>query len=239
MDKSGLLRPIDIARKIGMSTSALRHYESWGLVPPVPRSPTGYRLYTRQHLAYYECIRSMGDGFGIKRTGAVMRCIIRGEVDEALWIVNEAQAQKNRDKQIALRALQLLSSTGKLTAEEGGSASSTRLTIKTIVQETGIAASAIRYWDQLGLLETERDTSSGYRLFHPDAVKQVALIKTLRNAGYSLPTIQGLLRQVNEHQVAHAIELARSALDEMNQALRLQLVGLHELYKLLRELELL
>jgi len=181
----------------------------------------------------------MGDGFGIKQTGAVMRCIIKGAVDDALWMVNEAQAQKNRDKQIALRAVQLLSSTGKLGADEGGSASAARLTIKTIVQETGIAASAIRYWDQLGLLETERDTGNGYRLFHPDAIKQVALIKTLRNAGYSLPTIQGLLLQVSEQQVTHAIELAQAALDEMNRALRQQLVGLHELYKLLRELELL
>lgn len=46
------LRPIDIARKLNISTSTLRHYESWGMLPPVQRSASGYRIYTEEHAAY-------------------------------------------------------------------------------------------------------------------------------------------------------------------------------------------
>ncbi len=66
-----MIRPIDIANKLGVSTSALRHYESWGIVPPVERAANGYRMYTEEHVAYFECIRSMAPGFGIQLTSRV------------------------------------------------------------------------------------------------------------------------------------------------------------------------
>ncbi len=31
------LRPIDIAKKLDVGTSAMRHYEEWGIVPPAKR----------------------------------------------------------------------------------------------------------------------------------------------------------------------------------------------------------
>jgi len=33
------LRPIDIAKKLDVGTSAMRHYEEWGIVPPAKRKP--------------------------------------------------------------------------------------------------------------------------------------------------------------------------------------------------------
>ncbi len=34
---------IEIAKKMNISTSALGHYESWGLIPKVVRAENGYR----------------------------------------------------------------------------------------------------------------------------------------------------------------------------------------------------
>ncbi|MFS0838372.1 MerR family DNA-binding transcriptional regulator [Paenibacillus sp. 1P03SA] len=39
-------RPVDIARKLNVSTSALRNYEAAGLVPPAERTAAGHRTYT-------------------------------------------------------------------------------------------------------------------------------------------------------------------------------------------------
>lgn len=52
------LRPIDIAKKLDVGTSAMRHYEEWGIVPPAKRKPSGYRVYTEVHEAYFLCIRA-------------------------------------------------------------------------------------------------------------------------------------------------------------------------------------
>lgn len=231
------MRPIDIARKIGMSTSALRHYESWGLIPPVPRTTSKHRMYSLEHLAYFECIRNMGEGFGMKLTGAVIGRIRNGEIDEALWIINDGQARKNQDKQIALRAVSMLENTDKSKGEQNGSLLPEFFTIKEIAQNTGIPASAIRYWNQIELFDVERNQTNGYRLFNAEVLKQIVLIKTLRNSGYNIPTIKKLLCEVREQNVSLAIQIAKSALEEMNNTLRKQLIGMHYLYKLLRELD--
>jgi len=59
------MRPVDIARKLGISTTTLRKYEAFGLAPPVPRSRAGYRVYSDEHLAYFSCIREMLPAFSM------------------------------------------------------------------------------------------------------------------------------------------------------------------------------
>lgn len=44
------LSTTQIARAIGVHPNTVRVYEMWGFLPPVPRSPSGYRLYTQRHL---------------------------------------------------------------------------------------------------------------------------------------------------------------------------------------------
>jgi DNA-binding transcriptional MerR regulator len=52
-------RPIDIARKLNISTSTLRIYEDMGIIPPVKRTDSGYRIFTQIHLDYFICIKKM------------------------------------------------------------------------------------------------------------------------------------------------------------------------------------
>jgi DNA-binding transcriptional MerR regulator len=44
------LRTSDISRAVGVHPNTVRLYETWGLLPPIPRSSSGYRLFTEQHL---------------------------------------------------------------------------------------------------------------------------------------------------------------------------------------------
>ncbi|NHN32355.1 MerR family DNA-binding transcriptional regulator [Paenibacillus agricola] len=40
-----------------MSSSTLRHYESWGRIPKVERAANGYRIYTKGHAeALFICV---------------------------------------------------------------------------------------------------------------------------------------------------------------------------------------
>jgi DNA-binding transcriptional MerR regulator len=85
------MRPIDIARQLGISTTTLRKYEDKGLVPQVQRSSAGYRLYTEKHIAYFICIREMLLAFDLTFIAKVMAKVKKGHIDEALWIANKAQ----------------------------------------------------------------------------------------------------------------------------------------------------
>lgn len=93
------MRGIDIAKKLNISTSALRHYESWGLVPKVEREKNGYRIYTVEHEAYFQCIRALLPGFGMELIKELMPLIIRGNKTEALWLVNQAQVKLHTEKE--------------------------------------------------------------------------------------------------------------------------------------------
>ncbi|ASR37805.1 MerR family transcriptional regulator [Prauserella marina] len=53
---------------------------------------------------------------------------------------------------------------------------------------TGVSARLLRYYEQQGLLSSER-TSAGYRVYGEDAVTQVRQIRSLLSAGLSTETI--------------------------------------------------
>ena len=50
MEKTRYLRTSDIAKAVGVHPNTVRCYEAWGFLPPIPRSPSGYRLFTPAHL---------------------------------------------------------------------------------------------------------------------------------------------------------------------------------------------
>lgn len=48
------LRTSDLAKAVGMHANTVRRYVDQGLLPPVERSPNGYRRFTQRHL---DCLR--------------------------------------------------------------------------------------------------------------------------------------------------------------------------------------
>lgn len=232
MDANRTVRPVDIARELGISTSSLRHYERWGIVPPVERAPSGYRTYERQHLAYFRCIRAMEPGYCMKVTGDVMRKLMSGEVDDALWLVAQARATLCREREIAKQALGMLEGVETLGTVDG-----LRRGIRTIgdvTRMTGIPETSIRYWERVGLLQASRHASSGYRLFDNRVLRQILLIRTLRTCGYSLSAIQTVLGELDHNGIEQAMKVALESLQRLDRQIRDQLRGDHALYELCR-----
>src|SRR5512145_2446635 len=52
--KEKVFRTSQIARAVGVHPNTVRLYADWGLIPPVERSPNGYRIFTQRHL---DCLR--------------------------------------------------------------------------------------------------------------------------------------------------------------------------------------
>ncbi|MFD0672912.1 MerR family transcriptional regulator [Cohnella sp. GCM10027633] len=226
------IRPIDIARRLNVSTSALRHYESWEVLPPIDRGPNGYRIYTETHVAYFECIRSMYPGYGMTLTCNALRLVRDGRMDEALWSLNEQQAKLWQDKTMTEKTIQMLET--RELDEVDAKSRRKGLTIGEVSEETSIPASAIRHWEKEGLLTPDRDPHNGYRTFTRSHVRQALMIRTLRNAGYPLDVVSQVMRELNNNQLEQARRIARESLNNMYAALRHQLMGSHDLYKLCR-----
>lgn len=225
------MRPIDIAKKLNISTSALRHYESWGVLPPVERSDNGYRNYSELHFAYFECIRAMGEGFGMMKTVEVLKLLLNNNTDEALWVVNESQASLQRDKQMAEKTIEALDSKELDHLDQWGRRK--WMSIGEVSKATSVPASAIRHWEKMGLITVSRNEENGYRVFRPTQIRQILIIGTLRTAVWSLDTIRKVIEELDHNNIEQARRIAKESLQFLNQINRNRMRGIKYLYRLI------
>jgi len=63
-----------------------------------------------------------------------------------------------------------------------------------VAEQTGLTARAIRYYEEIGLLEPAARSDGAYRLYDPEDLERLSFIKGLReDAGFSLAEIRQLL----------------------------------------------
>ncbi|MEF3303427.1 TioE family transcriptional regulator [Paenibacillus sp. GYB003] len=229
-------KPIEIARQLHISTSALRHYESWGVVPIPERGANGYRLYTDVHLAYFRCLRAMFPGFGVSVTCTALRHVQNGDMDAALWLVNKEQAVLQQEKTAADHTLELLRNPDLPVAPS--KKQKNRMTIGEVADITGVQTSAIRHWEKEGLLAPERDPENGYRIFTPVHVRQILLIRTLRRTVYFLDQMKEIVHAVEHHSIEKAKKVAEDALLSIHRRNRRQFYGAYQLVELCKVLGL-
>jgi DNA-binding transcriptional MerR regulator len=228
-------KPIEIARELNISTSAMRHYESWGVVPAPERAANGYRLYTEVHLAYFRCLRAMFSGFGVAITCKALKHIQNGDLDAAFWLVGKEQAALQHEKQVADQTLTLLQepelpiTPKKLKAH---------MTIGEVADFANVQESAIRHWEKEGLLQPLRNPENGYRVFTPMHVRQILLISTLRRTVYFLDQMKEIVQAVEYQSIEKAKEVTENALLSINLRNRQQFMGVHQLIELCKVVKL-
>ncbi|MET0883375.1 MAG: MerR family transcriptional regulator, partial [Acidimicrobiales bacterium] len=90
------------------------------------------------------------------------------------------------------------------------------LTIGEVAEQAGVATSALRYYDELGLLPPASRVS-GQRRYRPEAVARVGVILLLTDVGFTLAEVGMLLASRAESpQAWHA--LAEAKVDELRRA---------------------
>lgn len=78
------------------------------------------------------------------------------------------------------------------------------ISISQVIQETGIPASTLRYYEEFGLLSSTRRIG-GRRQFDETVIQRLALIQTAQQAGFTLAELKILLNNVLESETG-AIE---------------------------------
>ncbi|WP_429841208.1 MerR family transcriptional regulator [Brevibacillus sp. FIR094] len=229
-------KPIEIARELHISTSALRHYESWGVVPAPDRADNGYRLYTEIHLAYFRCLRAMFPGFGVAVTCEVLRSLQKADMDAAFWLVNKEQANLQQEKVAADQTLELLENLDLPLPPNKKWRN--RMTIGEVAAYTGVTTSAIRHWEKEGLLVLPRDPENGYRQFTPMDIRKILLIRTLRNTVYFLTNMKEIVQAVENQSIEQAKKVTADAISSIHDRNRHQMYGVRRLVELCEVLKL-
>ncbi|MDF2905645.1 MAG: transcriptional regulator, MerR family [Herbinix sp.] len=234
------IKPIDIARKLNISTSSLRRYEEWGMIPKVVRTSSGYRIYTEEHYIYFECIRAMAEGFGIALIAEVLKKVMAKDIDTAFWLVKESQASLYNEKLISEKTMQNLKDTTSFLPNSNENKD--YLTIHEISKETGIPISTIRHWEKVGLIIIPRNKENRYRLFNKNHIRQILIIHALKTSmysyTYSLDGIKEILQEIDFDDTEKLSKIAYNFQKHLDQINRSQVRGVYQLYSLCRELKL-
>lgn len=228
------LRPIDLARRHGLSTQAVRNYEEAGVLPAAARTAHGYRTYTPLHARALRTFLALVPGHGHRTATAVMRAVNEGAADEAFRLIDESHAQLLRDRETLRaveRALRDLSPRADTAAPRPR-----RTFIGPLAEELGIRPATLRKWEAAGLVRPRRDPLTGYRVYDEADVRDARLVHQLRRGGHLLEQIAPLIAQV---RTAGGLEPLEGALREWHGRLSARggamLSGAAELEAYLRE----
>jgi len=88
------------------------------------------------------------------------------------------------------------------------------LTIGELAERTGVPTSALRYYDERGLVRPVR-REGGQRRYDASAVQQVGVVLLLRDIGFTLAEIAQLLAD-RPRRKSTWVELARKKLDQLD-----------------------
>ncbi|MEN0061175.1 MAG: MerR family transcriptional regulator [Myxococcota bacterium] len=96
------------------------------------------------------------------------------------------------------------------------------LTVGDVAQAAGMAPSAVRYYESIGLLPRP-ERRGGWRRYDPSVVERIRLIQAATRAGFRLEEAKILLDAMDAGDVNPMAELARARLPELEASLaRLQ-----------------
>ncbi|RPJ77115.1 MAG: redox-sensitive transcriptional activator SoxR [Acidobacteria bacterium] len=82
------------------------------------------------------------------------------------------------------------------------------LTIGEVARRSGVAASALRFYEDQGLIHSER-TASGHRRYPREVIRRIAFIIFAQRVGLSLDDVRGELAMLPRNRVPERADWAR------------------------------
>ncbi|HEX3492927.1 MAG TPA: TioE family transcriptional regulator [Streptosporangiaceae bacterium] len=184
------LRPVDLARRHGLSTQAIRNYEAAGILPGAERSPHGYRTYTPLHAQALRAFLALMPGHGHQTATLIMQAVNQGTTRDALRLIDESHAQLLDDRRTLQAVEAALHDLSPVPQERGDTF------VGPLARRLGIRPATLRKWERAGLLRPRRDPQTGYRVYSAADVRDAQLTRQLRRGGYRLEQIAPLIAQV-------------------------------------------
>jgi DNA-binding transcriptional MerR regulator len=91
-----------------------------------------------------------------------------------------------------------------------------------LARQSGVAATALRYYEKAGLLPASRRTSSGYRTYDRDVVSRLAFIRAAQAVGLSVAEIRDVIgiRDAGAAPCTHVLQLIERHREEVQSRIR-------------------
>jgi len=208
----------------------VRLLERLGVLPLAPRSPSGYRHYSRVHVDAALAYRDLTAAIGPVAARRVMRAVHEDAPVRVLALVEEAYAALHHERtelRLALQAAEAVADEPLLDVRP-----SDAMTVAELAEAIGVRTSTLRHWETEGLLRPAR-SELGRRTYSPSDVRDARVVQQLRAAGYRIPLLRTLLPRLRAgrgwDQVAEALRDRDRDLDERSRRLLAATAAIHAL----------
>lgn len=212
MTSKRYLRTSELASAANVHPNTVRLYEQLGFLPPVERDPSNnYRRFTRRHLNQLrlarKAMRFIVLSGAIRLTAYdVIAQGVAGDLGGALELAYRLRSQVQAERAQAEAAANYLERwvAGVLPDQAGQP-----LRIGEVAKLLDVSIDQLRNWERNRLLDVPRDPSNGYRLYGPEEIGRLRVIRILIRSRYSMMSILRVLSRLDKGEV---LEL-RAALD--------------------------
>lgn len=204
----------EIARIMGIHPNTVMLYEKWGYIAPVERKENGYRVYTETHLEQMKLVRMALRNELIKcymrfEVKNIIRSAAQGDLRKALELSKEYLTHIQNEKDNELKVMKVIQEILKSDSLEEKNISLNRNGAAKLI---GVSINVIVYWERNGLLEVPR-SKNGYRVYGEDEIKQLRVIKVLRQENYSTQCIRGMLKKLKTKSKGNDMFLSKESSD--------------------------
>jgi len=201
----------ELAKAVGIHPNTVRRYEEWKRIPPVERTPSGYRRFTQRHL---DCLRvahlvyfGYYPGKAIRKSGdQIVILLAGGDLGGSLELAYQHLALIRSERVQADTAASLLERWAQGATAD---ATSKPLQIGQVAEYLGVSIDILRNWERSGLIDVPRNPANGYRLYGQHEISRLRVIRMLSRSGYSLMAILRMLVQLDRGETSNL----RQALD--------------------------
>lgn len=211
MDANKTYTTKEIADAVSIHGNTVRFYEAIGFLTPPKRRENGYRIYTELQLEQCRLIRLamkaevLQNGLRKKAVEIVKLCATL-DFDAALSATADYQNMIGKEIQNARAAIASVESQ----LQQNTPDDRPPMTLLEAAHAMGTTSETLRTWERSGLLKIKRK-ENGYRLYFPEDMERLNLIRTLRCANYSLSSILRLLNDLDRHGVLSVEETLNTA----------------------------
>ncbi len=192
-----------VAKIIGVHPNTIRFYEEMALLPTIPREPNGYRVFTDKHILQLRLLRAAfrAEIISGRLRSEAYEIVKTAAADDIMGAYLKTQGYYEHLKEEALSAEEAIKIVTDIIMDSQKSEEVISVSKrKDVACHIGVTADILRDWERNGLIAVPRDVN-GYRKYGTREINRLKIIRTLRNAHYSMMAILRMLKRMDSGEM--------------------------------------